>query len=96
MTASSISQSIAEQLLLELLQDLLFFTTPAFIATAVSGVIAAFAIPKFETGGYRGWRFFYGDKILARVNSGEMIAIVSSKNASIMQWVVVVVHNYNS
>lgn len=50
------------------------FTTPAFIATAVSGVIAAFAaIPKFETGGIVGGSSFYGDRILARVNSGELI-----------------------
>lgn len=51
------------------------FTTPAFIATAIAGVIAAFAaIPKFETGGIFGGSSFYGDKILARVNSGEMVA----------------------
>ncbi|MCG9792477.1 phage tail tape measure protein [Flavobacterium algicola] len=51
------------------------FTTPAFIATAIGGVLAAFAsIPKFETGGIVGGASFYGDKILARVNSGEMIA----------------------
>jgi hypothetical protein len=50
------------------------FTTPAFIATAVAGVIAAFAaIPKFETGGVIGGTSYYGDKILARVNSGELI-----------------------
>jgi len=50
------------------------FTTPAFIATAVGGVLAAFAsIPKFETGGVIGGQSFYGDKILARVNSGELI-----------------------
>ena len=50
------------------------FTTPAFITTAVSGVVAAFAsIPKFEHGGIVGGSSFYGDKILARVNSGELI-----------------------
>jgi hypothetical protein len=32
---------------------------------------------------------FYGDKILARVNSGEMIANSEQQNAFIMQWVVV-------
>lgn len=49
-------------------------TTPAFIATAVSGVLAAFAaIPKFETGGIVGGSNYYGDKILARLNSGELI-----------------------
>lgn len=51
------------------------FTTPAFIATAIAGVLAAFlAIPKFETGGIFGGSSYYGDKILARVNSGEMVA----------------------
>ncbi len=50
------------------------FTTPAFITTAVSGVVAAFAaIPKFESGGVVNGSSFYGDKILARVNSGELI-----------------------
>ena len=50
------------------------FATPAFISTAVSGVIAAFAaIPKFETGGMVGGSSYFGDKILARVNSGELI-----------------------
>lgn len=66
------------------------FTTPGFIATAIAGVLAAFAsIPKFETGGIVGGTSFYGDKILARVNSGEMIAntdqqrkIFNSMNAS--------------
>ncbi len=53
---------------------LAIFSTPAFIATAVAGVIGAFAaIPKFETGGVVGGSSFYGDKILARVNSGELI-----------------------
>jgi hypothetical protein len=51
------------------------FATPAFIATAIAGVIAAFAaIPKFETGGIVSGSSMYGDKILARVNSGELIA----------------------
>jgi hypothetical protein len=50
------------------------FTTPTFIATAVGGVLAAFAaIPKFNDGGIVGGNSFYGDKILARVNSGELI-----------------------
>tara|TARA_R110000868_G_C10970676_1_gene769826 strand:- start:5524 stop:7707 length:2184 start_codon:yes stop_codon:yes gene_type:complete len=50
------------------------FTTPAFISTAIAGVMGAFAaIPKFETGGIVGGSSFYGDKILARVNSGELI-----------------------
>jgi hypothetical protein len=51
-------QSIAEQLLLELLQDLLlYFTTPAFIAT-VSGVIAAFAEISKTNGGIVGGASF--------------------------------------
>lgn len=51
------------------------FTTPAFIATAVGGVLAAFAaIPKFETGGIVGGSSYYGDKIMARLNSAEMIS----------------------
>ena len=50
------------------------FVQPAFIATAVSGVLSAFAaIPKFEWGGIVGGSSFSGDKVLARVNSGEMI-----------------------
>jgi hypothetical protein len=50
------------------------FTQPAFLATAITGIISAFAsIPKFEFGGIVGGSSFYGDKILARVNSGELI-----------------------
>ena len=37
-------------------------------------MLGAFAaIPKFETGGVVGGTSYYGDKILARVNSGELI-----------------------
>lgn len=54
------------------------FTTPAFIATAISGVLAAFAaIPKFATGGVVPGTSFNGDKVLARVNSGEEILTAS-------------------
>lgn len=50
------------------------FTTPAFIATAVGGVLAAFAaIPKFATGGIVPGSNFIGDNVIARVNSGEEI-----------------------
>jgi hypothetical protein len=50
------------------------FTTPAFIATAIGGVMAAFAaIPKFETGGIVPGSSMYGDKMMVRVNSGEEV-----------------------
>lgn len=76
MLASAISQSIAGATATGTATGpAAIFTTPAFIATAVGGVLAAFAaIPKFETGGIFGGTSFYGDKILARVNSGEMVA----------------------
>ena len=76
MLASSISQAIAGSVAAGTATGpAAIFTTPAFIATAVGGVLAAFAtIPKFETGGVIGGNNFYGDKILARVNSGELIA----------------------
>jgi hypothetical protein len=75
MLASSISQSIAGATAAGTATGpAAIFTTPAFIATAVGGVLAAFAaIPKFEFGGVVGGSSFYGDKILARVNSGELI-----------------------
>ena len=75
MLAASISQSIAGAAAAGTATGpFAIFTTPAFIATAVGGVLAAFAaIPKFETGGVVGGSSYFGDKILARVNSGELI-----------------------
>jgi len=50
------------------------FSTPAFIATLVGVVLAAFAgIAAFEKGGIVGGSSPHGDKLLARVNSGELI-----------------------
>jgi len=50
------------------------FTTPAFIASAIGGVIGAFAaLPKFANGGIVNGSSFSGDRVMARVNSGEMI-----------------------
>ena len=50
------------------------FVGVALGVAAVAAIIAAMvSIPKFETGGMVGGSSFYGDKILARVNSGEMI-----------------------
>ena len=41
---------------------------------AIAAMIAAFAsIPKFATGGIVGGNYPTGDKVLARLNSGEMI-----------------------
>lgn len=43
----------------------------ASIVATIAGVFAS--LPKFETGGIVGGSSFTGDKLLARVNSGEMI-----------------------
>lgn len=53
---------------------------PAFIASLTAAVLGAFAsIPKFATGGVVGGSSFYGDKLLARVNSGEAILNVDQQ-----------------
>ncbi len=44
------------------------------VAGAIASTIAAFsAIPKFESGGIVGGTMYSGDRVIARVNSGEMI-----------------------
>nr|DAU72577.1 MAG TPA: Putative tail length tape measure protein [Caudoviricetes sp.] len=51
------------------------FLGPIGAIAAIASVVAAItSIPKFATGGIVGGSSFYGDKILARVNSGELIA----------------------
>jgi len=47
---------------------------------AMQALIAAAAIPKFESGGIVGGNSFTGDKILARINSGEMILNKGQQN----------------
>ena len=50
------------------------FVGPTMAVAAIASVIAALAaVPKFAQGGIVGGSSYYGDKILARVNSGEMI-----------------------
>ena len=47
---------------------------PVMAVAAIASVIAAMAkIPKFAGGGVVGGNSYYGDRLLARVNSGEMI-----------------------
>lgn len=51
------------------------FGGPVAVAASVASVMGVLAsIPKFERGGVVGGSSYYGDKILARVNSGELIA----------------------
>jgi hypothetical protein len=46
----------------------------AAIATVVATIASVFSsLPKFADGGIVGGSSFFGDKLLARVNSGEMI-----------------------
>lgn len=50
------------------------FVGAAMAVAAVASLVAAMAsIPKFAEGGIVGGSSFFGDKLLARVNSGEMI-----------------------
>lgn len=50
------------------------YVGPVMAVAAIASVIAALAaVPKFAQGGIVGGSSYYGDKILARVNSGEMI-----------------------
>lgn len=49
-------------------------TSLAAVATVMTTVASIFSsLPKFEEGGIVGGSSFFGDKLLARVNSGEMI-----------------------
>lgn len=50
------------------------FAQPAFIATSLAGIGAAFSsIPKFAEGGIVGGNSPVGDKLYARLNSDEMV-----------------------
>lgn len=50
------------------------YAGPIMAVAAIASVIAALAaIPKFAEGGIIGGSSYYGDRLLARVNSGEMI-----------------------
>ena len=50
------------------------FVGPALAVAAIASVLAALAnIPKFANGGIVGGSSFFGDHMIARVNSGEMI-----------------------
>lgn len=57
------------------------FTQPAFIATALAGIGTAFSsIPKFAEGGVVGGSSMTGDKILARLNSKELVLTQQHQN----------------
>lgn len=62
------------------------FTTPAFIAAAIGGVTSAFAAAAsfkptgFADGGLIGGNSFSGDRLLAPVNSGEVVLNTGQQN----------------
>lgn len=73
---SQISSLIAQQMALGIAtQSALVFPYNVVAMTATAGALASTiaSLPKFETGGVVGGSSYYGDKILARVNSGEVI-----------------------
>ena len=45
----------------------------ATIVSSILGVFSSLSLPKFESGGVVGGNSFHGDKILARLNSGELV-----------------------
>ena len=50
------------------------FAGPMMAVAAIASVLAALAsIPQFATGGVVGGSSYYGDRILARLNSGELV-----------------------
>lgn len=50
------------------------FVGPVMAVAAIASVIAALAnVPKFAEGGVVGGSSYYGDRILARLNSGELV-----------------------
>ena len=50
------------------------YVGPIMAVAAIASVIAALAnVPKFAEGGIVGGSSYYGDKILARLNSGELV-----------------------
>lgn len=56
------------------------FLGPIGAIASIAAVLSAFAaMPKFAQGGVVGGSSYYGDKILARVNSGEMIATIQQQ-----------------
>lgn len=79
-SAANISQMIVQLQALATAQGVASaFSAPwpaslAAVATVLTTVASVFSsLPKFANGGIIGGSSFYGDKLLARVNSGEMI-----------------------